>query len=81
VEENMGYDSLPKRILSEAKRLCDAAKEKEKMARTSNKFQARCVYNIELLALNAEAFQKEELDPLKEEQLIQKISLEEKALR
>ena len=51
------------------------------MARTSNKFQARCVYNIELLASNAEAFQKEELDPLNEEQLIHKISLEEKALR
>lgn len=77
----MDYDSLPTRLLSEAKKLCDAAKEKEKMARSSNKFQARCVYNIELLASNAEAFQKEELDPLKEEQLIHKISLEEKVLR
>lgn len=77
----MDYDSLPTRLLSETKRLCDAAKEKEKIARTSNKFQARCVYNIELLALNAEAFQKKELDPLKEEQLIHKIGLEEKLLR
>ncbi len=77
----MDYDSLTTRLLSEAKRLCDDAKEKEKMARTSNKFEARCVYNIELLALNAEAFQKKELDPLKEEELIQKISLEEKAVR
>jgi hypothetical protein len=71
--------NLDKMLLSKLRE--EFVKEKEKMARTSNKFQARCVYNIELLALNAEAFQKEELDPLKEEQLIQKISLEEKALR
>ncbi len=66
----MDFGNLPTRLLSAVKNLGDSAKETAQLIRTSNNFQPRCVYDIEILSSKAKAFMEEELKPSTEEQRI-----------